>query len=240
MTINNNHKAASKLCIIPARGGSKRIPRKNIKNFLGKPIIAYSIEAAQKSNLFNEIMVSTDDREIAEIAEQYGAKVPFMRSKENADDNATIFDVVHEVLDYYKKLDFSPPIVGCVFATAPFMNEKIIIQGLNKIEKEGFDSAFTVQKFNYPIFRALKKKENGNLEMFWDEYLNTRSQDLPDAYHDAGQFYIAKTSALLIEKSFFTLNSVGIELSNNEAIDIDTEEDWKFAETLFKILKSNS
>ena len=226
------------LAIIPARGGSKRIPRKNIKDFLGKPIIAYSIEAALKSNLFDEVMVSTDDQEIAQVALKYGAKVPFLRSSENANDNATIYDAIKEVMAYYSKQGCTSNIISCIFATAPFINEKILKQGFNKVIKQGFDSAFTIQKFNYPIFRALQKNENGNLEMFWNEYLNTRSQDLPDAFHDAGQFYIAKTSALLSEKTFFTKNSVGIELSTEEALDIDTEEDWRFAEILYKTLKS--
>ena len=227
------------LAIIPARGGSKRIPRKNIKDFLGKPIIAYSIEAAFQCKLFDEVMVSTDDEEIAQVAIKYGAKVPFLRSSENANDNATIFDAINEVLVYYRKQGYTPNIISCIFATAPFINETILKQGFNKVEKEVFDSAFTIQKFDYPIFRALRKNENGNLEMFWDEYLNTRSQDLPDAFHDTGQLYFAKVSALLKEGTFFTKNSVGIELSNEEALDIDTEEDWRFAEILYKTLKSN-
>ena len=225
------------VCIIPARGGSKRIPRKNIKDFLGKPIIAYSIEAALKSNLFDEVIVSTDDQEIAKLAIKYGAKVPFLRSNQNSNDNATIFDAIHEVLLFYKKIDSNPKIITCIFATAPFINEAILKIGYNKVKKNGFDSAFTIQKFDYPIFRALHKNKNGNLEMFWNKHLNTRSQDLPDAYHDAGQFYIAKTSAFLNEKTFFTKKSTGIKLSNVEAIDIDTDEDWKFAELLYKTLQ---
>jgi N-acylneuraminate cytidylyltransferase len=147
--------------------------------------------------------------------------------------------VIKEVLEFYKTSGRSIDIVGCLFATAPFLSLDQLKKGLEKVKGEGFDSAFTIQKFDYPIFRALQKKENGNLKMFWTEYLNSRSQDLPDAYHDAGQLYFAKTSALQKEGTFFTRNSVGIELSKMEAIDIDTEEDWKFAEALYKIQKSN-
>ncbi len=223
------------LAIIPARGGSKRIPKKNIKEFLGKPIIAYSIEAALKSNLFDEVMVSTDDQEIAEIAIKYGAKVPFIRSIENSDDNATIADVINAVIIFYENQNLYPSIVCCLFATAPFITETIIKEGYNKIFNQGYSSAFTIQKFDYPIFRALKKTKKGNLEMIWKEHLNTRSQDLPDAYHDAGQCYFAKVEPFRNEGTFFTKNSIGIEIANSKAVDIDTEEDWKFAEQLYKI-----
>jgi N-acylneuraminate cytidylyltransferase len=226
------------LCIIPARGGSKRIPRKNIKPFLGKPIIAYSIEVALQSGLFEEVMVSTDDEEIAEVAREYGAKVPFMRSLKGSDDYATIADVILEVLRFYKDQNKQPEVVCCLFATAPFLTQDLLQEGMQKVANERYDSAFTVQRFGYPIFRALKKNENGNLEMFWKEHINTRSQDLPQAFHDAGQLYFSKTAVLISEGTFFSKNSVGIELNSHQAIDIDTIEDWEFAEKLFSILKS--
>ncbi len=226
------------LCIIPARGGSKRIPRKNIKAFLGKPIIAYSIEVALNSGLFDEVMVSTDDAEIAEVAKKYGATVPFLRSEKTADDFATIAEVISEVLDFYNVRGMKPEIICCLFATAPFLTTELISEGMHNVSEGKYDSAFTVQKFGYPIFRALKKNENGNLEMFWEQYLNTRSQDLPTAFHDAGQLYFAKAHALIAEGTFFTKNSTGIELSPKQAIDIDTPEDWEFAEKLYSILKT--
>lgn len=225
------------LAIIPARGGSKRIPRKNIKDFLGKPIIAYSIEVALKSGLFDEVMVSTDDEEIAEVARKYGAKVPFMRSKKNADDKATIADVIEEVVLFYEKAGAISEVVCCLFATAPFLTQELLKEGYDKVGLLGFDSAFTIQKFDYPIFRALRENENGNLEMFWKEHLNTRSQDLPKAYHDAGQLYFGKTKSVLAERTFFTKKAYGIKLSKLEAQDIDTLEDWEFAEKLYELLK---
>lgn len=227
------------LCIIPARGGSKRIPRKNIKPFLGKPIIAYSIEMAIKSGLFDEVMVSTDDEEIAEVAKEYGAEVPFMRSKKSADDHATIADVINEVLRFYSQQGLEPEVVCCLFATAPFLTIELLHEGIAKIAGAKYDSVFTIQKFNYPIFRALRKNEYGNLQMFWDEYLNTRSQDLPSAFHDAGQLYFAKTKSLKAEGTFFTQNSTGIELSSKQAIDIDSPDDWEFAELLFQVQQNN-
>ena len=162
------------ICIIPARGGSKRIPRKNIKEFLGKPIIGYSIDTALKSKLFDEVIVSTDDQEIANLAVSYGAKVPFLRSKKNSNDNATIFDAIQEVLLFYKKIELNPEIISCIFPTAPFINFGIIKKGFSKVLENDFDSAFTIQKFNYPIFRALHENKKGNLQMFWKKYLNTR------------------------------------------------------------------
>ena len=223
------------LAIIPARGGSKRIPGKNIKEFLGKPIIAYSIEAALESGLFDEVMVSTDDDKIAEIAKKYGAKVPFIRSMQNSNDYANISEVIYEVLDFYESQRLYPTIVCCLFATAPFITQDIIIKSYKKIIKEGFDSSFTIQKFNYPIFRALKRNKNGTIEMFWKEYINARSQDLPEAYHDAGQLYFAKVESFRKEGTFFMKKSIGIEIPYSKAIDIDTKEDWKFAEQLYQI-----
>jgi N-acylneuraminate cytidylyltransferase len=222
----------SRLAIIPARGGSKRIPRKNIKLFLGKPIIAYSIEAALTSGLFDKVIVSTDDEEIAKIAKSFGADVPVLRTAKNSDDHATVVDVLIEVVEYYKsiKLDFTE--VACLFATAPFVNSTLIQKVHDLLDAET-DSTFTIQNFGFPIFRALKKDSEGNVSMFWPENLNTRSQDLPQAFHDAGQLYWIKAQTLLSEKKMYTTKSKGFEINRLDAIDIDTEDDWKTAEALY-------
>jgi pseudaminic acid cytidylyltransferase len=189
------------LAIIPARGGSKRIPRKNIKPFMGKPIIAYSIEAALQSGIFDEVMVSTDDEEIAEVAKQYGANVPFMRSKRAADDYATTSDVIKEVLYNYEKLGKMYDSVCCIYATAPFISSVKLIEAMELINSKKFDSAFTLVQYSYPIQRSLSIKSE-RVMMLWPEYLNTRSQDLEVVYHDAGQFYIATVDALEVNQDF--------------------------------------
>jgi len=225
----------AKLCIIPARGGSKRIPNKNRKDFLGKPIIAYSIQAALESNDFDKVIVSTDDERIAEVATKFGVQVPFIRSAKNSDDYATIADVILEVLDFYKKQDLHFDHVACLFATAPFISAKKIIEANLKLNEGIYDSVFFIQEFSYPIFRSLKKNEDGNLEMFWPENLNKRSQDLPKAYHDAGQYYVAKTKAFTEQGTFFTKTCGGILISDLEARDIDSETDWQIAETIYRL-----
>lgn len=224
------------LAIIPARGGSKRIPRKNIKDFLGKPIIAYSIETAIESGLFSEVMVSTDDNEIAEIAKKYGAKVPFLRSEKTANDFAHIADVITEVLDTYKSLNQEFDNFCCVFSTAPFIKKVRLKEGLDMMINSNFDSVFPVLKFSYPIQRALKI-ENEKVSMILPENFNKRSQDLMPAYHDSGQFYWMKTQEFYKQKSLFAENSGAIVLSEKEVQDIDTQEDWEVAEMKYKILK---
>ena len=225
------------LCIIPARGGSKRIPRKNIKNFKGKPIIAYSIEAALKSGLFEEVMVSTDDNEVAEIGQEYGAMIPFFRSKKNADDFATTVDVLLEVLTNYKELGEEFENVCCIYPTAPFVTEDKLKEAYEKLSGENFDAVFPVIPFGYPIQRSLKINSH-KLEFFFPEYENFRSQDLEIAYHDAGQFYFFKSKNLLNNKSILSDNAGSIVLSEMEAQDIDTEIDWKLAELKYEILQS--
>ena len=226
-----------RIAIIPARGGSKRIPRKNIKEFYGKPIIVYSIEVALKSGLFDEVMVSTDDEEIARVAIDSGASVPFMRSNENADDYVGIADVLIEVLAEYKSKKRSFDELCCILPTAPFIKENRIIEAFDKMN-EGFDCVFPILEFSYPIKRALQKENSSDkLSMIWPEHLNTRSQDLPPAYHDSGQFYCANVEAFLEQKSLFTKNSGGIELSDLEVQDIDTPEDWKVAELKYKMIQ---
>jgi len=228
----------SKICIIPARGGSKRIPRKNIKHFLGKPIIAYSIQAAIDSKLFDRIIVSTDDEEIKKIAIQFGAEVPFLRSSENSCDHAPVASVLIEVLETLAEQGNHYDEVCCLFATAPFITCNQIVSVNKLVNDIDCDSAFTVQDFGYPIFRALKNNETGNLEMVWKEHQNTRSQDLPKTFHDAGQVYWIKTQSLLTQKTLFTKNAKGFELKKSDAVDIDTEEDWKTAELFYQLIRS--
>lgn len=225
----------SNIAIIPARGGSKRIPRKNIRDFLGKPIIADSIETALESGLFEEVMVSTDDEEIAEVAKKYGAKVPFMRSEENADDYASTVDVLVEVLQEYQQQGKYFENGCCVYPTAPLLKPSFLKSGYEKLINEDFSTVFPVVEFSYPIQRSLKLSEKGKLEMNWPRYLDSRSQDLSKAYHDAGQFYWFNVEGLLKEKKLFGNNSGALVLPSTSVQDIDTEEDWKLAEMKAKL-----
>ena len=225
------------IAIIPARGGSKRIPGKNIKNFLGKPIINYSIDAALKSNLFNEIMVTTDDNEISDISIKAGASVPFFRSKENSNDSAGISEVLIEVIKSYMELGIYFKYLCCILPTAIFIKPERIIEGINILKNNNFDSVFPIVKFSYPILRALKI-ENNKVNMIWPENYHKRSQDLIKAYHDCGQFYWINVKVFLEKKIVFTDNSGYIELNESEVQDIDTLEDWKIAELKYKILNN--
>ncbi len=226
------------LCIIPARGGSKRIPRKNIKNFLGKPIIAYSIEAALKSGLFEEVMVSTEDTEIAEIAKKYGAGVPFLRSPETADDYATISDVIEEVVEKYQsEYNKSFDYVCCLFATAPLVTANDLKNAYEKLVSSGFDGIFPVVPFPARVQRALHF-QGEKITMIHPENLNKRSQDLPPAYYDAGQYYWIKYEAFLREKKLWTNNVTAIVIDELKAQDIDNPLDWKLAELKYKLLRN--
>jgi len=225
------------LCIIPARGGSKRILKKNIKDFLGKPIIAYSIEAALKSELFEEVMVSTDDAEIANIAKLYGAVVPFMRSDKNADDFATTVDVLIEVIENYRAEGRSFDNIACLYPSAPFTTSNKLQEAYKILLNKKMDTVFPVMTFSFPIQRSLKMS-NGKLEYLYPEFENSRSQDLEKAYHDAGQFYFINTSMLLINKSILSKNTGAIHISELEAQDIDNETDWKIAEIKYELLQS--
>lgn len=219
------------LAIIPARGGSKRIPRKNIKDFLGKPIIAYSIETALKSNLFDEIMVSTDDNEIADVALKYGANVPFMRSKENADDFATLADVIDEVKKFYVSNNIVFDNICCILPTAPLILMENFIKAYNLlISTPQIDSVRPVVRFSYPIQRAMKLS-NGKLDWMQPEFKFSRSQDLEPAFHDAGQFYWMKYEPVLRGQ-----NKYAIEIPETCSQDIDCEEDWRIAEIKYKNL----
>jgi N-acylneuraminate cytidylyltransferase len=224
------------LAIIPARGGSKRIAGKNIKNFLGKPIISYSIEAALQSNLFDEVMVSTDDKKIAEVATQYGAKIPFFRSKKTADDYATLADVILEVVDEYNRKGKNFDNICCILPTAPFLNSKRIKEGYELLNNNNFYSVFPVLEFSYPIQRSLIKNQDGSVKMAYPEHLNARSQDLEKHYHDSGQFYWIKTAIFIKEKTLFASKSGIIELSQLEVQDIDTLDDWRNAEEKYQII----
>ena len=226
------------LCIIPARGGSKRIPRKNIRDFLGKPIIAYSIEAAMKSGIFDEVMVSTDDKEIADIAQKFGAKVPFFRSGDNADDYATTADVIKEVILEYAKDNKEFENICCCYPTAPFMSSDRLIEGLKKLLFPSVNSVFPIVEFGYPILRSLKKDENGMVSMNWSEHLNSRSQDLAKSYHDAGQWYWIKTDVFLSTEKIIGEGAYGLHLNELEVQDIDNEIDWKLAEIKYELLQT--
>lgn len=222
------------ICIIPARGGSKRIPRKNVKEFLGKPIIAYSIEAALKSGLFDEVMVSTDDQEIAAIAKQYGASVPFMRSEATANDFATTKDVLDEVLDEYQKLGKSFDAMCCIYATAPLISAQDVKDAYARLTQSVFTCVYPVVQFSYPIWRCLDVAEDGSMKRHWPEYENSRSQDLPKEYHDTGTFYWYKLTDNAIQSG-----KIGAIIVPEERVqDIDTETDWKLAEMKFALLQN--
>lgn len=220
------------LCVIPARGGSKRIPRKNVKSFLGKPMLAYSIETALATGLFDEIMVSTDDDEIAEVAKQFGAKVPFMRSKETASDFATTADVLKEVIAKYKEEGKIFDNFCCFYATAPLVQSKDVVSAFKRLQQSDFTVVYPVVQFSYPIWRCLDMEDDGAMTRHWPEYDQSRSQDLPKEYHDTGTFYWYKTKDWLagIKKMG------GIEVDETTIQDIDTETDWKLAEMKYLLL----
>ncbi len=227
------------IAIIPARGGSKRIPRKNIKEFCGKPIIAYSIEAALKSDLFDEVMVSTDDEEIAEVAIKYGAKVPFFRSVDNSNDYATLVDVLLEVINQYGVAGIEIENICCILPTAPLISSKRIVESFDLMENKKYASIFPVLEYSYPIQRSLIKNTDGLIRMAWPENTSVRSQDLEKHYHDSGQFYWIKQKSLISEKTVFTTNTGVVELSQLEVQDIDTLDDWKMAEIKYQIINAS-
>lgn len=218
------------LAIIPARGGSRRIPHKNIRDFLGKPIIAYSIEVALGCGLFDEVMVSTDDEEIAQVAKHYGAMVPFLRSAKNANDYASTADVLVEVLERYRAEGLNFAYACCIYPTAPLLTSGALKEAYDCLVRESFNTVFPVVSFGYPIWRSLNITAQGKAEMFWPENQVKRSQDLPRAWHDAGQFYWLRSDAFLKEPQLFSSNSGVIELSESEVQDIDTLVDWQLAE----------
>jgi N-acylneuraminate cytidylyltransferase len=222
------------ICIIPARGGSKRIPRKNIKEFLGKPIIAYSIKTAIDSKLFDEVMVSTDDIEIVEIAKKYGAKVPFMRSAKNSDDFATTFDVIEEVINHYKDHAMEFNNICCLYSCAPFVTTVTLLRAYNQLIDKKFDTVFPVVPYSSPIQRALRFNQ-GKTHMIFEDNLNVRSQDLEESFYDAGQFYWCNSNKLMLSKTLLTDNTGAIVISELVSQDIDNETDWKLAELKFEL-----
>lgn len=222
-----------KIAIITARGGSKRIPRKNIKPFLGKPILAYSIEAAIKSDLFDEVMVSTDDEEIAEIAKQYGAKVPFYRSERTANDFATTNDVLLEVIAEYEKRGEHFDIGCCLYPTAPFVTAEKLQKAMEMLIHSDADTLIPVVAFSYPPQRAMIVKE-GRLVFEYPEYMDSRSQDLTPHYHDVGQFYCFKVENYKRIKKLMLGNILPFEVSEMEVQDIDNQTDWEIAEIKYK------
>ncbi|MDN3448456.1 pseudaminic acid cytidylyltransferase [Psychrobacter sp. APC 3281] len=226
-----------KIAVIPARGGSKRIPRKNIKEFCGKPMIAYSIEAALQSGCFDKVIVSTDDTEIAEVARRYGAEVPFIRPAELSNDYTGTIPVVRHAVEWCMQQGVDPQLVCCLYATAPFVTPKYLQQGLQQIIEQDADYAFTVTSYAFPIQRAIKISSQLGIEMFDSNNFNTRSQDLEEAWHDAGQFYWGKAEAWLSEKIIFGPDSTPVILPRHRVQDIDTFEDWDRAEWLFKAMQ---
>ncbi len=224
------------LAIITARGGSKRIPRKNIKEFCGKPIMAYSIEAAKQADVFDEIMVSTDDEEIAEVGRKFGAVVPFFRSPKTSDDFATTADVLTEVLMEYEKMGKKFTHICCIYPTAPFVTAKNLKQAMELLTEKQADSVMPVVKFSFPPQRSVVVGENGNLEPKWEEYMNCRSQDLEPFYHDCGQFYCLNVARFLEEKKMIMSNTRPLFMDEMQVQDIDTEEDWRIAEMKYRIL----
>lgn len=227
-----------RLAVIPARGGSKRIPRKNIKPFCGKPMIAWSIEAALASGCFDAVIVSTDDAEIAEVARHYGADVPFMRPAELSDDYAGTVPVIRHATEWLIANGQAPEQVCCIYATAPFVTGEDIRRGLDALANNDCYYAFSVTSYAFPIQRAIRITPADRVEMFNPEHFNTRSQDLEEAYHDAGQFYWGRASAWLEGKILFGTYAVPVKLPRHRVQDIDTPEDWERAEWLFKAMQA--
>lgn len=221
------------VCVIPARGGSKRIPRKNIKEFLGKPVISYSIESAISSNIFDDVFVSTDDNEIAEISKKYGAKADILRSDSSSNDNATTAEVISEILTYerYKSADF----ICCLYPVAPLIDKNLLERAFNLICNENFNSVFPVTEYDHPIQRRLNKLTDQTMVFADNQFEKSRTQDLKTFYHDAGMFYFVRVSSFKKSNKLLSKPSFGIELERTQVQDIDTLIDWKLAELKFKL-----
>lgn len=228
----------SNIAIIPARGGSKRIPRKNIKSFAGMPIIAHSIKAAQESDLFDRIIVTTDDDEIADVAQSFGAEIPFLRPKELSDDHTPTIPVIAHAIEFFQSRGEKIDAACCIYATAPFIRASDIGEAHQALIKYQKNYSFPVTTFPFPIFRGVKRDEAGNIEMFWPEHFSTRSQDLPEAYHDVGQFYWGTPEAWLSGKPIFSEAATTIVLPRHLVQDIDTPEDWMRAELMYQVLQN--
>lgn len=231
-----NPSSSRAVAIITARGGSKRIPRKNVRVFRGRPIIAYSIEAARDSQLFDEVMVSTDDDEIAEVAEKHGATVPFRRSATTSTDHATTAEVLLEVLDEYARRGREWPVACCLYATAPFVTGEKLRRAMTLLEERGADAVVPVTAFSFPIWRSFKI-EDERLAFNWPENALRRSQDLPPAYHDCGQFYFFRTAAFRKQRRLVMDDTAALVMPGTEVQDIDHEEDWLLAELKHSFLE---
>ncbi len=221
-----------KLCIIPARGGSKRIPGKNIRDFCGKPVIAYSIETALSSGCFDKVIVSTDDEKIAAVAKSYGAEIPFMRPDDLADDFTNTADVVKHAIEFYALKKMSISAVCCIYATAPFVEKKYLMRGYKQLLETKSSFAFSVTSFAFPIQRAIKINNN-KVEAMWPDAIQKRSQDLEEAYHDAGQFYWGTARAFMQDDVIFSQLSTPVILPRYLVQDMDTLEDWVRAELMY-------
>ncbi len=224
------------ICVIPARGGSKRIPRKNIKLFHNKPMIAWSIEAAIKSGIFKKIIVSTDDPEIAEIAIANGAEVPFMRPSNISDDYTNTIDVISHACNWAKDEGLSIETVCCLYATAPFVRASDLKKAYEVLNSGDWQYVFSTGEYSSPIFRSFKKENEGGVKMFFPEHFETRSQDLPQALFDAGMFYMATSNAWIENLRIFDNHSYPIIIPSYRIQDIDTPQDWERAEILAKVL----
>ncbi|MDO6763949.1 pseudaminic acid cytidylyltransferase [Agarivorans sp. 1_MG-2023] len=223
----------SAVAIIPARGGSKRIPRKNIKLFNGRPIIAYSIESALQSQCFDRVIVSTDDSEIADIAKQFGAEVPFVRPAHIANDYATTLEVIHHAISTLVVIDSDITEVCCIYATAPFVTPSQLLAGKQVLKQKDADYLFPVAAYPAPIQRALRLDTNGFVSMMELEHLNSRSQDLNEGFYDTGQYYWGKASAYLSNTPIYSEKSLGLVVPKNSCVDIDDMQDWALAEFLY-------
>ena len=228
----------SVVAIIPARGGSKRIKNKNVRSFAGQPMISYSILAAQRSELFDRIIVSTDSEDIARVAEAYGAEVPFMRPPDLSNDHTATAPVIQHALRWLADHGTSLGYACCLYATAPFVQAKYLTQGLETLRQTNASSVFSVTTFSFPILRALRLTEDGMLRMFWPEHELSRSQDLPEAYHDAGQFYWLNVKMFLDTGRLYAKDSRPVILPRYLVQDIDTLEDWERAELMFEAIKA--
>lgn len=228
-----------KLCVIPARGGSKRIPRKNIRLFAGRPIIAWSIQAALETGLFDRVMVSTDDQEIAEVARAHGAEIPFLRPRELADDHTGTNAVTQQAIRWHGEQGISVEYACCLYATAPFVQAGDLCEGHDRLVGSGKSFVFSVTSFPFPIQRALRLNLRGEVEAMYPEYRATRSQDLEPAWHDAGQFYWGRAEAFLNDEILFSPASLPLILPRHRVQDIDSEEDWLRAELMFAALRAS-
>ncbi|AUL48320.1 pseudaminic acid cytidylyltransferase [Bordetella trematum] len=227
-----------RLAVIPARGGSKRIPRKNVREFCGRPMLAWSVQAALESGCFDEVIVSTDDPEIAEVAKRCGASLPFMRPAELSDDHTGTIPVIRHATQWFLDRGRTPQQVCCLYATAPFVQAEDLRRGQAILQESDSDYAFSVTSYGFPIQRALRLHENGRVEMFQPDNFQRRSQDLEEAFHDAGQFYWGKASAWLDGRVIFSPASAAVLLPRHRVQDIDTPEDWERAEWLFKAMRN--